>query len=769
MNRYLNKIFPFLLILFLFLTSHPSEAFFPEILKAIEPRLYQGSPQEIEAFIEERLNQAEQLISEVNLLLKKETKEENKQTLANALEFLEGLSFQFTRLKRELKTPAEVTVTPPAIGSSPYSLKILDETLVFYRQVKQKLHEYQKKKKLIEENLSNIEEDLKPLIIEYIDYKKKNEKNIKIYETLGQLLSLQVEYALKKVQTSKLDQTIDRLDLLAREYNNQTAKVFDDLKITQEDINTAKKQKEKAEQKEKELKEKLITKQRELNRQIIIFELRLDNIISKLNSIKLTEVSKNLFNIEKKRLEAQLEGLQYQKETLLQNEIAAKLNTIDKDFRYDWLTYYIDYPQSKEVDIIVKDWTKRLNQLTDTISQLKDNLAQRRLDKSIINENLFTITREKETATSAKVKEALKVLQQQINTTYDSLDKLIQRISDNLNKAQRLKTELKNILQLIQKRISFYERLLYLIKANFLAAWIKIKGVIYYPLWSIGDSAVTIATLLKVVFFLLLGIFFLRWIRKKLAKFLVEKAGLSIGVVNSIATLSYYFLLLLVILVALSTAGVNLSQVTIILGALGVGIGFGLQTIANNFISGLILLTERTIKVGDIVELENGLIGEVKNVSIRSTVIRTYYGLDLIVPNSDFISNRVTTWTYGDDWRRLRIPFGVSYDSDPDEVAKIATEVAREIPTTAEDDDHPINVWFEGFGDSSLNFSLLVWCRMTQVKPLTGLFSDYYFALFRKFKEAGLEIPFPQRDLHLRSISPKIMESFKRKNEKNET
>ena len=386
MNRYLNKIFPFLLILFLFLTSHPSEAFFPEILKAIEPRLYQGSPQEIEAFIEERLNQAEQLISEVNLLLKKETKEENKQTLANALEFLEGLSFQFTRLKRELKTPAEVTVTPPAIGSSPYSLKILDETLVFYRQVKQKLHEYQKKKKLIEENLSNIEQDLKPLIIEYIDYKKKNEKNIKIYETLGQLLSLQVEYALKKVQTSKLDQTIDRLDLLAREYNNQTAKVFDDLKITQEDINTAKKQKEKAEQKEKELKEKLITKQRELNRQIIIFELRLDNIISKLNSIKLTEVSKNLFNIEKKRLEAQLEGLQYQKETLLQNQIAAKLNTIDKDFRYDWLTYYIDYPQSKEVDIIVKDWTKRLNELTDTISQLKDNLAQRRLDKSIINE-----------------------------------------------------------------------------------------------------------------------------------------------------------------------------------------------------------------------------------------------------------------------------------------------------------------------------------------------------------------------------------------------
>ncbi len=257
-------------------------------------------------------------------------------------------------------------------------------------------------------------------------------------------------------------------------------------------------------------------------------------------------------------------------------------------------------------------------------------------------------------------------------------------------------------------------------------------------------------------------LFSLRVIRKKLATFLIERASLSIGLVNSITTLSYYFLLLLIVLVALSTAGVNLNQITIILGALGVGIGFGLQTIANNFISGLILLTERTIKVGDIVELENGLLGEVKDISIRSTVIKTYDSLDIIVPNSDFISNRVTTWTYGDDWRRLRIPFGVSYGSDPDEVAKLAIEVAKEIPTNIEDGAHPLRVWFEGFGDSSLDFSLLVWCQMRRLLPVSDLLSDYYFALFRKFKEAGIEIPFPQRDLHLRSISPEISHIFKK-------
>jgi len=171
-------------------------------------------------------------------------------------------------------------------------------------------------------------------------------------------------------------------------------------------------------------------------------------------------------------------------------------------------------------------------------------------------------------------------------------------------------------------------------------------------------------------------------------------------------------------------------------------------------------MTERTITVGDIIELQDGLVGEVEKISIRSTIVRTYDGLDIIVPNSDFTSNRVTSWTYGNDWRRLRIPFGVSYGSNPDEVARVATEAARNVSFTIEDDRHPIQVWFQGFGESSLDFTLLAWCRLTALMPKSGLISDYYFELFHKFKEAGIEIPFPQTDLHLRSISPKIMESI---------
>ncbi|MEA3545377.1 MAG: mechanosensitive ion channel, partial [Thermodesulfobacteriota bacterium] len=235
---------------------------------------------------------------------------------------------------------------------------------------------------------------------------------------------------------------------------------------------------------------------------------------------------------------------------------------------------------------------------------------------------------------------------------------------------------------------------------------------------------------------------------------------MSSGAINSITTLGYYACLLIGTLIILSSAGLDLSQLSIILGALGVGIGFGLQAITNNFISGIILLTEQTIKVSDYVHLGDGVVGEVKKMSIRTTTVRTVEGEDIIVPNSDFISTRVNTWTYDDDWRRLNIPFGVSYDSDPDEVKRLAEAAAREVGITQEDFIHPVLVFFEGFGDNSLDFSIRVWCRMTHLKAPSGLKSDYYFALFRKLKEAGITIPFPQRDLHLQSVSSAAAEKL---------
>ena len=760
MKQSSHKILLIILISSLFLVAGHSWAAFPEISKAIEVRFYQGSPEDIEKFIQEQQKQANQLILEVKVLLKNSTNEETIKTLSNSLKLLETLSFQFARLKSELKRPPDSAATPPVIGEAPYPLSSLDEILHFYDKVKQKLFECKKKKELLKEKLSSIKENLTQLLTNYILF--KNSQSFKANETIAQLLSFQVEYALHSVQSSKLDQTADNLTLLEKKFGTELEKIFNNLKITKKDIIASKDQKDRSQDDEKNLKDKLIAEQGKLNQLIISLESKLNNIIARLKSDQLAEASKEPLIIEKRDLKIQLEGLQHRKELLSQDETDAKIDLTGKAFRYDWLAYYAGSYGSKEAQEIVREWTEQLDKLEKLVNQLTDDLAQKSLHKSILNQNLVAVAQEIKTVNGYWIKVALDDLQKQINTTNESLDKLTLKTSHNLNNAKLLRAEIKNILQLIQQRISVSERFIAWSRDNLQTTLSRVKSIVYYPLWTIGESAVTLSTLLKIVFLIFLGIILLKVIRKRLTDFFVRKAWFSVGVANSLTSLSYYFLLFIVLVVAISSAGINLSQITIILGALGVGIGFGLQTIVNNFLSGLILMTERSISVGDIIELQDGLLGEVEKISIRSTVVRTYDGLDIIVPNSDFTSNRVTSWTYGNDWRRLSIQFGVSYGSDPDKVAKVATEAAREISTTIEDDHHPIRVWFEGFGDSSLNFTLLVWCRLTTLMPKSGMISDYYFELFRKFKEAGIEVPFPQTDLHLRSISPAITELLKR-------
>ncbi|WP_297055704.1 mechanosensitive ion channel domain-containing protein [Thermosulfurimonas sp.] len=282
-----------------------------------------------------------------------------------------------------------------------------------------------------------------------------------------------------------------------------------------------------------------------------------------------------------------------------------------------------------------------------------------------------------------------------------------------------------------------------------------LQRILTYPFWRIGSVSLSLLGILKFLLVLVLGLMGLRFLRRRMEGFLVRRIHLQPNFAASLTTLAYYLLALILVLVALSSAGINLTQVGILLGALGVGIGFGLQSITSNFIAGIILLTEGSLRIGDLVEFEDGTMGVVKKISMRATIIRTFDGQDLIVPNSEFIAKRISTWTYEDDWRRLRIPFGVAYGSDPRKVEEVATRVARRIPLTEEDPDHPIRVWFDGFGDSSLNFSLVVWIRQSKVqRAISGIKSDYYYALYQALQEAGIEIPFPQRDLHLRSISP---------------
>ena len=201
---------------------------------------------------------------------------------------------------------------------------------------------------------------------------------------------------------------------------------------------------------------------------------------------------------------------------------------------------------------------------------------------------------------------------------------------------------------------------------------------------------------------------------------------------------------------AIRAVGIPLTGLAIFSGALGVGIGFGLQTIFSNFASGVILLLERSVRVGDFIELANGTTGLVREINVRSTLVTTNDNVDILVPNEEFAKNQVINWTLREAGRRLRVPFGVAYGTDKDLVRRAGLEAAGEVAWTDAREGKGAQVWLTGFGDSALDFALVVWLVDDAVKKPARVSADYYWALHSALERHGIEIPFPQTDLHVR-------------------
>lgn len=270
--------------------------------------------------------------------------------------------------------------------------------------------------------------------------------------------------------------------------------------------------------------------------------------------------------------------------------------------------------------------------------------------------------------------------------------------------------------------------------------------------FKIGNLSVTPLIFIQVIIFLLLLALASHVGRKVMSDRILSRTSLDLGLQYAISVGIGYLIFFLGLTIGLQSLGLNLSSLAFLGGAIGIGIGVGLQAVINNFVSGLILLVERPIKVGDRVEIE-GLAGDVVNISARCTWVRTNDNVVIIVPNSEFTGQRVTNWTANDRSVRIPLEVGTSYDSDPEHVRKLLLRVAAQHPDVL---DHPApDVVFTDFGDSSLDFELRVWTTK-QIRTPQILKSDLYFAIFKLFKEEGVEIPFPQRDIHFRSMSVPI-------------
>ncbi|MEX2583359.1 MAG: mechanosensitive ion channel domain-containing protein [Gemmatimonadota bacterium] len=268
---------------------------------------------------------------------------------------------------------------------------------------------------------------------------------------------------------------------------------------------------------------------------------------------------------------------------------------------------------------------------------------------------------------------------------------------------------------------------------------------LHEPLFFLGPTAVTIASLVSFAIFLALAIVISYTVRRGLRAVYASR-GIDQGLRYALDRLLHYLVLAIGIFMALDNLGVSLTALAGLGAILAVGIGFGLQNIAQNFVSGLILLLERPVKKGDYVEV-GGTRGTVREIYSRATVVTTLDNVDIIVPNGQFVTEQVVNQTFDDRKIRSRIDVGVAYGSDTELVRRTLEKVAAENASVLE--DPPPLVLFTDFGDSSLDFALLVWIADPLIQPKTT--SDLRFAIDAAFHDAGVEIPFPQRDLHIRS------------------
>jgi len=271
-------------------------------------------------------------------------------------------------------------------------------------------------------------------------------------------------------------------------------------------------------------------------------------------------------------------------------------------------------------------------------------------------------------------------------------------------------------------------------------------------LFSIGKTPVSVGGLIAALLTIVIAFVAARLISAALKR-VRDRAKRGTAALYIVEKLTTYGLIVFGIIAGVSTLGVDLSSLAVFGGALGVGVGLGLQGVVKEFVSGIVLIFDEELRVGDYIELESGQRGVVHEIGARATRIRNNDSVDILIPNSQLIQGTVTNWTLRGHTRRIRIPFRAAYGVDKDKVRDAVLEAAKAVPFTLPDSaTYRTQVWLVSFGESALNYELVVWPRLEAVKRPNAIQAAYTWAIDDALRNAGIEVPNPQRDLHLRSI-----------------
>ncbi|MFC6981200.1 mechanosensitive ion channel domain-containing protein [Microbulbifer taiwanensis] len=344
---------------------------------------------------------------------------------------------------------------------------------------------------------------------------------------------------------------------------------------------------------------------------------------------------------------------------------------------------------------------------------------------------------------------------------FERIDSGLGRASDLVEDVQRYEAAQ---LQIYKQRQGWWatvrERTSYMAEQ----AYKRWRQLADYQLFSIAQNPITLRDIAKIIFVMVCA-WLISGLTRRFLNRLVRKKHASESSMYNLGRVLHYSIIGVAIIVVLAMLGLDTSKLAIVAGALSVGIGFGMQAIFSNFISGLILLFEQPLRVGDLVELESGVFGRIRDINVRSTRITTRDNVDILVPNTEFVAGRVINHTLDDPVRRIHVPFGVAYGSDPDLVREAALEAAERVNITHTDWKRKTEVWLMEFGDNALNFKLVVWINSNMVSPLGDPYALYNLELLREFREKDIEVPFPQRDLHLRSWEASLPITRRREDE----
>jgi small-conductance mechanosensitive channel len=392
--------------------------------------------------------------------------------------------------------------------------------------------------------------------------------------------------------------------------------------------------------------------------------------------------------------------------------------------------------------------TEAARKLLAEHSDLQEKLQQQRVRWRRIAERSRNLAAVKALDESGDKQE--KELRNKVLGTLEEVDRALLKF-DQLVPATGFMAELLKARQ--QATESWFSRNLTYLAEMSGNSWSTTTSLMGATLFEINETPVTTLGLLRVLLIFTIALWLSKGIRKAITRVGERRDAVSQSSLYTLGRLVHYVILTVGIIIGLSSIGIDFTKFALFASALGVGIGFGLQTLISNFVSGLIILFEKSLKVGDFVELESGVTGEVKEINMRSTLITTNDNIDILVPNSEFVGGRVINWTLREAYRRMRIPFGVAYGTDKELVKKAALEAAGNVPwTLSKNKGRQPQVWFVEFGDSSLNFELVVWLTPEAVKRPGSVQAAYLWEIETKLNEYAIEVPFPQRDLHVRSM-----------------